>query len=175
MNVKVKKLCPEAIIPKYQTPGSAGFDVHAVLDSENPFYNKIDSRVYTGQGQFSTEVLTNNYIIIPPREQAIVGTGLSFALPEGYEMQIRPRSGLAAKNGISITNSPGTLDSDYRGELKIILVNLGHKHFRIEQGDRIAQCVIAPVLQAGLQEVEEFSQEDMDKDRGGGFGSTGNK
>jgi len=105
--------------------------------------------------------------------QMVIHTGLSFSVPEGYEMQVRPRSGLSFKNKITITNSPGTIDSDYINELMIILYNLGEETFVIKNGDRIAQCVINKIEQVDFEEVEEFSQDIIDKDRGGGLGSTG--
>ena len=102
----------------------------------------------------------------------MVSTGFSIAIPKGYEVQIRPRSGLAAKNNITVLNTPGTIDADYRGEIKVILINLGKEKFVIENGDRIAQMVVCPVVQASLVEVKELS----DTARGsGGFGSTGAK
>lgn len=157
MQVKIKKLDMNAIIPKYQTKGSAGFDVHALFE--------------TGEEYFLHGQLVN--CILKPGERKTIRTGLAFSLPENYELQIRPRSGLAVKHGITITNSPGTLDSDYIMELLICLHNLGDKSFAINNGDRIAQCILAPVTQAKFIEVKEFSDEDINKDRGGGFGSTG--
>jgi dUTP pyrophosphatase len=111
-------------------------------------------------------------INIDPGKIAIVPTGLSVAIPEGSEIQIRPRSGLAAKNNISVLNTPGTIDADYRGELKVILINLGTETFVIEKGLRIAQMVVCPVIQAKLEEVDELNQTIRGK---GGFGSTGIK
>lgn len=109
-------------------------------------------------------------LIIGSGERALVPTGLAMALPAGYEAQVRPRSGLAAKHGVTVLNTPGTVDADYRGEIKVILINHGAEDFTINRGDRIAQMVIAPVLQAQISEVTELS----DTDRGsGGFGSTG--
>jgi dUTP pyrophosphatase len=109
-------------------------------------------------------------VTLKPGQRALVPTGLSMAMPAGYEAQIRPRSGLAAKNGITVLNTPGTIDSDYRGELKIILINLGDEDFDITRDMRIAQMIIAPVVQARLQETDSLS----DTVRGaGGFGSTG--
>ena len=105
-----------------------------------------------------------------PGQRAIVPTGLSFAIPSGYEIQVRPRSGLAAKNGITVLNSPGTIDSDYRGEVKVILINLGTENFTISHGDRIAQMVVAPVVQTQFQVVESLSATERGQ---GGFGSTG--
>ncbi|WP_269584820.1 dUTP diphosphatase [Roseibium sp. Sym1] len=109
---------------------------------------------------------------LAPGERALVPTGLAMALPAGYEAQVRPRSGLAAKHGVTVLNTPGTIDADYRGEVKVILINLGVAPFEIARGERIAQMVIAPVLQARITEVETLS----DTERGaGGFGSTGRK
>ncbi|WP_428651527.1 dUTP diphosphatase [Roseibium sp.] len=109
-------------------------------------------------------------LVLAPGERALVPTGLAMALPAGFEAQVRPRSGLAAKHGVTVLNTPGTIDADYRGEVKVILINLGSEPFEINRGDRIAQMVIAPVLQAAITEVETLS----DTERGaGGFGSTG--
>lgn len=109
-------------------------------------------------------------VTLAPGARALVPTGLSMALPAGFEAQVRPRSGLAAKHGITVLNTPGTVDADYRGEVKVILINLGDAPFEIVRGERIAQMVIAPVLQAAIEEVDELS----DTARGsGGFGSTG--
>ena len=132
-----------AVIPEYKTVGAAGADLYALVDSP---------------------------ITLAPGKTAMVPTGLFFEIPEGYEIQVRPRSGLAAKNGVTVLNTPGTIDSDYRGEIKIILINLGDKDFAINSGDRVAQMVIAPLIQASFSIVDELS----DTTRGsGGFGSTG--
>ena len=132
-----------AVIPEYKTVGAAGADLYALVDSP---------------------------ITLAPGKTAMVPTGLFFEIPEGYEIQVRPRSGLAAKNGVTVLNTPGTIDSDYRGEIKIILINLGDKDFVINSGDRVAQMVIAPLIQASFSIVDELS----DTTRGsGGFGSTG--
>ena len=132
-------------LPRYETSGAAGMDLIAAL----------------AQG----EVLT-----LEPGARAMVPTGLAIALPEGFEAQVRPRSGLAAKNGVTVLNSPGTIDCDYRGEVKVILINLGQEAFAIERGTRIAQMVVAPVTQAGFTEVAALDE----TARGaGGFGSTG--
>ena len=132
-----------AVIPEYKTVGAAGADLYALVDSP---------------------------ITLAPGKTAMVPTGLFFEIPEGYEIQVRPRSGLAAKNGVTVLNTPGTIDSDYRGEIKIILINLGDKDFIINSGDRVAQMVIAPLIQASFSIVDELS----DTTRGsGGFGSTG--
>lgn len=134
-------------LPRYETSGAAGMDLIAAL----------------AQG----EVLT-----LEPGARAMVPTGLAIALPEGFEAQVRPRSGLAAKNGVTVLNSPGTIDCDYRGEVKVILINLGQEAFAIERGTRIAQMVVAPVTQAGFTEVAALDE----TARGaGGFGSTGTK
>jgi len=141
MKLKIKKLNQNAQIPAYQTKEAAGFDLHSIEDT-----------------------------IINPGERKLIGTGLAFEIERGYEVQIRPRSGLAFKHGITVLNSPGTIDSDYRGEIKVLLINLGSEPFEIKCGERIAQAVVAPVIQAEIEEVENLS----DTERGsGGFGSTG--
>lgn len=143
MQVKLKKLHPEAKIPSYQSKGAAGFD-----------FCSIEKKT------------------IKAGEWELVKTGLAFEIAKGYELQVRPRSGLALKNGISVLNSPGTVDSDYRGEICVILINHSKVDFSIEVGDRIAQGVIAKVEQVGFMEVENLS----DTQRGeGGFGSSGIK
>jgi len=134
-------------LPRYETDGAAGMDLIAALPEGEP--------------------LTLTF-----GERAMVPTGLAIALPQGYEAQVRPRSGLAAKNGVTVLNSPGTVDCDYRGEVKVILINLGQESFTIERGTRIAQMVIAPVTQAELHEVEAL---DATARGEGGFGSTGMK
>ena len=128
-------------LPAYATPGAAGMDV------------------------VSAETVT-----IASGARHAVATGLSLAIPEGYEIQVRPRSGLALKHGITVPNTPGTIDSDYRGELKVILINHGSDSFAIARGDRIAQLVLAPVVQAQWREVEELDETVRGE---GGFGSTG--
>ena len=142
--IKVKRLYPEAEkMPAYQTAGSSGADVCAALK----------------------EPLT-----LKPGERAMVPTGLAFEIPFGFEIQVRARSGLAAKNGIAVLNGPGTVDSDYRGELKVILANLGDKEFVIQPCDRIAQLVVSPVVQGLFETTAEINE----TVRGaGGFGSTG--
>ncbi len=142
--VNIKCLASKgATIPEYKTAGAAGADLCALLDSP---------------------------LTIPAGKFAMVPTGLFFEIPEGYEVQVRPRSGLAAKNGITVLNTPGTIDSDYRGEIKVILINLGQSDFTINSGDRIAQMIIAPVIQAKFEITESLSE----TERGtGGFGSTG--
>jgi dUTP pyrophosphatase len=143
VGVRIKRL-PHGeglALPAYATPGAAGMDVLAAED-----------------------------VTLVPGGRHAVATGLSVAIPAGYEIQVRPRSGLALKHGISVPNTPGTIDSDYRGELKVIMINLGGDEFHIARGDRIAQLVLAPVTQAAWEEVAELD----DTARGaGGFGSTG--
>ena len=132
-------------LPAYQSDLAAGLDLLAAV--ENPLW-------------------------LEPGSQALVPTGLAISLPAGFEAQVRPRSGLAAKHGVTVLNTPGTIDADYRGEVRVILINLGDTAFEISRGDRIAQMVIAPVLQAEIQEVEILSE----TSRGtGGFGSTGQR
>ncbi len=130
-------------LPKYETVGSSGLDLIANIDKE---------------------------IILKPNERTLVPTGLSVAIPENYEIQVRPRSGLAAKNGISVLNTPGTVDADYRGEIKVILINLSLENFKIEPGQRIAQMVLCPVVKAELVEVDTLPESVRGS---GGFGSTG--
>ena len=141
--VLVKKLNPKAELPKYKTEGSSGMDLMALI--ENP-------------------------IKIKPQNSALIPTGLSIAIPEDTEVQIRPRSGLAAKSSISVLNTPGTIDSDYRGEIKIILFNHGKEEFTVNNSDRIAQMILTPVFKAELKEVEELPKTIRGS---GGFGSTG--
>jgi dUTP pyrophosphatase len=144
--LKIKKRDPKAKIPKYETAGSAGMDVSACL---------------------------KKMIGVWPGCTEIIDTGLEVEIPEGFELQVRPRSGLAAKHNVTVLNSPGTVDSDYRGPLKIILTNLNEKKvFNIQPGDRIAQIVMAPVVQATVVEVQETSETDRGE---GGLGSTGMK
>jgi dUTP pyrophosphatase len=145
--VPIKRL-PHAAglpLPAYETPGSAGMDLRAAVPDGEP-------------------------LTLRPGARAMVPTGLAYALPLGFEAQIRPRSGLAAKHGVTCLNTPGTIDSDYRGEVKVILINLGDEDFVIHRGERIAQMVIAPVTQGIWAEVEDLDE----TERGaGGFGSTG--
>ncbi len=139
---------PAVPLPSYQTAGSAGADICANLPIE----------------------MRAAGFVLQPMERAIVPTGLRVAIPAGYEMQIRPRSGLALKHGITLPNTPGTIDSDYRGPLGAALVNQGAAPYVVHHGDRIAQCVVAPVVQAGFAVVDNLD----DTPRGqGGFGSTG--
>ena len=132
-------------LPAYQTNDAAGLDLMAAVAENEP-------------------------LTLAPGQYALVPTGLAIALPPGYEAQVRPRSGLAAKHGVTVLNSPGTIDADYRGEIKVILINHGQTAFVVKRGERIAQMVIAPMVQAALVPVSTLSA----TDRGtGGFGSTG--
>tara|TARA_B100002052_G_C15419190_1_gene392022 strand:- start:57 stop:494 length:438 start_codon:yes stop_codon:yes gene_type:complete len=141
--ILIKKLQKEAVLPKYETKGSSGLDLSANIQSK---------------------------IVLKPGEKCLVPTGLSVAIPTNYELQIRPRSGLAAKKSITILNTPGTIDSDYRGEIKIILINLGKEDFQITNGLRIAQMVLCPISKAELTEVDDLDKTSRGR---GGFGSTG--
>jgi dUTP pyrophosphatase len=141
--VQVRRLRPDAIVPRYQSADAAGMDLHAALDQP---------------------------MQVAPGAVAVVPTGLAMAIPRGYEGQVRPRSGLARKHAVTLINSPGTIDPDFRGECMVLLINHGREPFTIAHGDRIAQLLITPVAQADLVEVEELSS----TERGaGGFGSTG--
>ena len=143
VKVLVKKLDPRVQLPSYKTKGSSGMDLMAFVD---------------------------NPIKIAPKTSALIPTGISLALPNDVEIQIRPRSGLAAKSNVSVLNTPGTIDSDYRGELKIILFNHGVEEFIVKNKDRIAQMILMPVLKIDFEEVDSLP----DSIRGsGGFGSTG--
>ena len=142
--VNIKFVAQEgAIIPEYKTSGAAGADVCAFLSEP---------------------------VVIKSGEFAMIPTGLSFAIPEGYEIQVRPRSGLAAKNGDTVLNTPGTIDSDYRGEVKVILINHGKDAFTVNNGDRIAQLIVAPVTQGIFEKTDELDSTERGE---GGFGSTG--
>lgn len=142
--VNIKFVAQEgAIIPEYKTSGAAGADVCAFLSEP---------------------------VVIKSGEFVMIPTGLSFAIPEGYEIQVRPRSGLAAKNGVTVLNTPGTIDSDYRGEVKVILINHGKDSFTVNNGDRIAQLIVAPVTQGVFEKTDELDSTERGE---GGFGSTG--
>lgn len=143
--VKIKRLenGKDLPLPSYETSNSAGMDLRAA--NLEP-------------------------VVIKPSETKLIKTGIAIALPSGYEAQIRPRSGLALKKGITIPNSPGTIDADYRGEIGVILTNLGKEDFVVERGMRIAQMVVAPCIQVDLKEVEDLDETDRGS---GGFGSTG--
>jgi dUTP pyrophosphatase len=131
------------LLPAYQTEGAAGMDLRAGIDEE---------------------------VVLPPMGRALIPTGISLALPPGVEAQVRPRSGLAARNGVTCLNAPGTIDSDYRGEIRVILINLGSDPFPVRRGDRIAQLVFSPVLRAALRVVDDL---DATGRGDGGFGHTG--
>ena len=143
--ILIKRLSKEVPLPKYETSGSSGMDLAANINAN---------------------------IEISPGKTAIVPTGLALSIPKGFEVQIRPRSGLAANQKISVLNTPGTIDADYRGEIKVILINLGQESFKVEKGLRIAQMVVCPVIQAQLKEVDDLNETERGK---GGFGSTGTK
>ena len=143
--ILIKKLSEKIVTPKYETDGSSGMDIAANVNKD---------------------------VKISPGERAIIPTGFSLSIPKGFEIQIRPRSGLAAKKGISVLNTPGTIDADYRGEIKVILINLSKENFIVQNGMRIAQMVLSPIIRAELKEVKELPK----TSRGaGGFGSTGTK
>jgi len=138
----IKKLHKNIILPEYKTDGSSGMDLMANVEQT---------------------------VKILPGEKKIISTGIMVAIPKQYEIQIRPRSGLAAKNGISVLNTPGTIDSDYRGEIKVILINLGKDIFQINKNDRIAQMIVCPIIKVELKEVESLPETVRGE---GGFGST---
>ena len=138
----IKKLHKNIILPEYKTDGSSGMDLMANVEQT---------------------------VKILPGEKKIISTGIMVAIPKQYEIQIRPRSGLAAKNGISVLNTPGTIDSDYRGEIKVILINLGKDIFEIKKNDRIAQMIVCPIIKVELKEVESLPETARGE---GGFGST---
>ena len=142
--INIKVVASEgAKLPVYKTNGAAGADICALLKSP---------------------------VVIESGKSAMIPTGLFFEIPEGYEVQIRPRSGLAAKNGVTVLNTPGTIDSDYRGEINVILINLGSQPFTVNNGERIAQMLVAPVIQADFSVVESLEKTERGS---GGFGSTG--
>ena len=143
--ILIKRLSKNIPLPKYETNGSSGMDLSANIEKE---------------------------IEIAPGKTSIIPTGLAVAIPKNFEIQIRPRSGLAAKNQISVLNTPGTIDADYRGELKVILINLGENTFKVEKGLRIAQMILCPVVKATLKEVDVLEETIRGS---GGFGSTGTR
>ena len=145
IKIQIKRLRKNGTIhmPQYMTEGSSGMDLFACLEVD---------------------------MILKPGERRLVPTGISVAIPEGFEGQIRPRSGLAIQKGIGIVNGPGTIDADYRGEIGVLLINLGKEDFRISNGERIAQMVICPVFRAFLEEVDDLPPTGR---QGGGFGHTG--
>ena len=143
VKVLIKKLDPAVQLPEYKTGGASGVDLIAFIKEP---------------------------INLEPKTSVLIPTGLSVAFPEDYEIQIRPRSGLAAKNNISVLNTPGTIDSDYRGEIKVIIYNHGNEIFSINNGDRIAQMILAPVVKMELEEINDLPKSIRGE---GGFGSTG--
>ena len=143
--ILIKRLYKKVSLPKYETKGSSGMDLAAC---------------------------TENDINLAPNKSAVIPTGLTISIPKGFEIQIRPRSGLAAKSKISILNTPGTVDADYRGEIKVILINHGNENFKIENGLRIAQMVLCPIAQAEIEEVDNLDSTERGES---GFGSTGTK
>ena len=143
IKVKIKKLNSKVKVPKYKTDGSSGVDLEAFI--ENP-------------------------IIVEPNSSKLIPTGISLSIPQECEVQVRPRSGLAAESSISVLNTPGTIDSDYRGEIKVILFNHGNEQFVVKNGDRIAQMVLVPIFKFQFEEVNELTQTIRGS---GGFGSTG--
>ena len=145
LKILIKRLSKEVSLPKYETSGSSGMDLAANINSK---------------------------VNIDPGKTAVIPTGLAVSIPKGYEVQIRPRSGLAAKKKITVLNTPGTIDADYRGEIKVILINLSKDSFEVEKGLRIAQMVVCPIVQAQLKEVDDLKQTERGE---GGFGSTGTK
>ena len=143
--ILIKRLSEKVVLPKYETEGSSGLDLSAHI---------------------------NESVEIKPGSTAIIPTGIAVSIPKNFEIQIRPRSGLAAKNQISVLNTPGTIDADYRGEIKVILINLSDKVFVVEKGLRIAQMVVCPVIKVSLKEVTKL---EITERGSGGFGSTGIK
>ena len=143
IEVSVLKMNPKAIIPQYMSEGASGCDVSACLEAA---------------------------MVVRPNERVMIPTGLAFQIPKGYEVQVRPRSGLSFKKGLTVVNAPGTIDSDYRGEVKILAINLGAEKVEIEPGMRVAQLVLQKVEQIKFQEAEKLSSSEREA---GGFGSTG--
>ena len=135
-----------------------------------PHFDGLTLPGYATEGAAGMDVLAAEDVTLQPGERWPVATGLAVAIPHGYELQVRPRSGLALKHGISVPNTPGTIDSDYRGEVKVILINHGQTAFEVRRGDRIAQLVLAPVVQASWLKVDELDHTARGE---GGFGSTG--
>ena len=138
-----KEPSADLVLPRYETKDAAGMDISAAI---------------------------HNPITLHPGDRCLVETGLAVAIPSGYEIQVRPRSGLAIKHGLTLVNSPGTIDADYRGEIKVALINLGHENYTIHRGDRIAQLIVAPVVRAKVTLADEL---DVTARGAGGFGHTG--
>ena len=149
MRVNFERLHPKARVPQNMTEGSAGYDLHADIPSEN-------------------------FVTLRPGERMLVPTGIAVDMPSNLEGQIRPRSGLAARHGVTVLNAPGTIDSDYRGEIQVLLVNLGGEAYTVRHGDRIAQLIFNEVTRVIFAEVDNL--DNVNTERGGnGFGSTGNR
>jgi dUTP pyrophosphatase len=143
ITLRVKRLSPAAVVPAYQSEHAAGLDLHAAIAAP---------------------------VVLPAGEIRLIPCGVAIEVPPGHEAQVRPRSGLAAKHGISMPNAPGTIDADYRGEVKVALINLGRAAFTVEPGMRIAQMVVAPVARCRIEEADELAPSTRGE---GGFGSTG--
>lgn len=144
--LRIARTRPDAILPRYATSGAAGLDVSAAIDAP---------------------------IVLEPGARALVTTGLVLGIPHGHEVQVRPRSGLALKHGVTVANAPGTIDEDYRGELAVILVNLGSESFVVTPGERVAQIVVAPVTHVGVVEMDTVDALGETERGAAGFGSTG--
>lgn len=144
--LRIARTRPDAILPRYATSGAAGLDVSAAIDAP---------------------------IVLEPGARALVTTGLVLGIPHGHEVQVRPRSGLALKHGVTVANAPGTIDEDYRGELAVILVNLGSEPFVVTPGERVAQIVVAPVTHVGVVEMDTVDALGETERGAAGFGSTG--
>ena len=145
-------------------------DTVPVMVKRLPHFEGLTLPAYATDGAAGMDVLAAEDVTLQPNERWPVATGLCVAVPHGYEIQVRPRSGLALKHGISVPNTPGTIDSDYRGELKVLLINHGQAAFEVRRGDRIAQLVLSPVVRASWLKVAELDETDRGE---GGFGSTG--
>ena len=143
--VRFRRLRPTALVPAYMSAGAAGLDLASAADG---------------------------VVVLRPGERAAVPTGLALEIPAGYEGQVRPRSGLARKAGVTVVNAPGTIDADYRGEIQVLLINLGSEDVTIQPGDRIAQLIVAPVVQVTLEEVDSLAETVRGE---GGFGHTGSR
>lgn len=170
MYLKITRLSTNVLLPEYATDGSSGLDVRAYITKDN--VNDILGENFTGFFDIRNGLLTklDDKIIIKPSGRALIPTGLSVEIPVGFEIQVRPRSGLAIKHGITVLNTPGTIDSDYRGEIKVILFNTSGKNYIVSNGDKIAQLVVQRVERVELIEVDGLANTVRST---GGFGSTG--
>jgi dUTP pyrophosphatase len=160
--VKLAKAYPDAIVPQYQTPLSAGVDLHAYLP-----LTREERRINPGHVEI---IEAHHPIVIYPGQRKLIETGLKMAIPQGYELQIRPRSGNAYKNGITVLNSPGTIDSDYRGQIGVLIINHGEREFVVKHGDRIAQGVFVAIPQAAFEIVDKLDETERGE---GAYGHTG--